>query len=85
MKTDRDEGISDGSRSIKMTLEHKRKDRKHATEKIDGHERERDTDNRAVLIYLIVLRSSVKVRTVSLYFDRCQCELDLQEGERDQR
>ena len=61
-RTDHDEGISDGTRNIKMTLEHKRKDREHATEKIDGHERERYTDNRAMLIYLIVLRSFVEVR-----------------------
>ena len=56
-RTDHDEGIRDGSKGVEMALEYERKDGEHAAEKIDGHERKRDADNRAVPVDLEILRS----------------------------
>jgi hypothetical protein len=56
--TDHDEGIRNGSCDVKMALERKRKNREHASETIDCHERQRDSDNRAVLVDLVELRSA---------------------------
>ena len=56
-RTDHDEGIRDGSKGVEMALEYERKDGEHAAEKIDGHERKRDADYRAVPVDLEILRS----------------------------
>ena len=56
-RTDHDEGIRDGGSSIEVALKCEREDREHAAEKIDGYERERDADNRAVPVDLVILRS----------------------------
>ena len=61
-QTDHDEGIRDASDRVKVALEDEREDREQSTEKIDGHEGERDTDDRAKPIYLVIL-GSARART----------------------
>ncbi len=56
-KTDHDEGVRDGCSDVEVTLEGEREDGEDPAEEVDGHERERDTDHRAVLVDLVILRS----------------------------
>jgi hypothetical protein len=79
--TDHDESIRNGSCDVTMALERKRENREHASETIDRHERQRDTDNRAVLVDLVELRSAKHVSRETLIGGPCGATL--QEGERD--
>ena len=54
-RTNHNEGICDGSEDIDLLLKDEGKDREHATEAVDGHEREGDAQDGTVLVDLVEL------------------------------
>jgi hypothetical protein len=56
-ETNHDDGVRDSREHVDLVLEGEREDGEDAAEEVDGHERERDAENRAVLVDLIKLRT----------------------------
>ena len=53
-RTNHDEGVRDSGKDVEVALEDEREDREGASEKVDKHERERDPEDGAVLVDIVV-------------------------------
>jgi hypothetical protein len=60
--TDHDEGVGDCGEDVELALEDEREEGEDAPEEVDGHEGERDAEDGAVLVDLVVLGSPGSVR-----------------------